>query len=115
MVTDEEIEAKRKAVADLRARVEKARAGGEEKRREIQNATTMANLAAEEARLQAELDQVEHDNKPAVVKASATPLVTAEEQMKAAIEHQKAVAHEIAESSKTSKKTSTTKPTEEES
>lgn len=97
MATDEEVAAQKEEVAKLRAKLDEAKSAGEQKRRELENDITMANLVAEEARLRAELDQVADSNKVASLRASVeAPLASAEEQMKAAMAHQKAVSDEIA-------------------
>lgn len=97
MATDEEVAAQKETVAKLRAKLDEAKSAGEQKRKELENDITMTNLVAEEARLQAELDQVNDANKVSTMRASVeAPLQSAEEQMKAAMAHQKAVADEIA-------------------
>lgn len=100
MATDEEVSTQRDRVAELRAKLDEAKSAGEQKRNELENDITMTNLLAEEARLEAELAQVNQDNKVSSMKSSAAPLVSAEEQMKAAMLHQKAVADEIAAANK---------------
>lgn len=96
MATDEEVAAQRKAVNELREKLMAAQSGSAEKQREVENDITMTQLVEEEARLQAQLAEANHANKVTVVRQGATPLATAEDAMKAAIAHQKAVEKELA-------------------
>ncbi len=97
MATDEEVEQQRKAVVELRAKLDDARTSGVDKQRELDNDITLSQLRAEEARLQAELATVKENNKVTVLRAGAEPVLsTVKEQMAAAVDHQKAVAAEIA-------------------
>lgn len=101
MATDEEVAAQKQEVAKLRAKLDEAKSAGEQKRRELENDITMTNLVAEEARLRAELEEATNANRAATLKASvAAPMASAEEQMKAAMAHQQAVAEQIAEQNK---------------
>jgi len=95
MATNEEVEEQRERVHELRARLDEAKNGGSESQKELENDIALTQLQAEEARLAAELDEVEHRNDAAVLARSATPLVAARDQMAAAVAQQKAVASAI--------------------
>lgn len=97
MATDKEVEDQRNAVVELRAKLEEARTGGEEKLNEVNNDIQMTQLKEEEARLQAELAQLNEQKKVTVIRQGAAPVLgTVKDQMNAAIQHQKAVEKEIA-------------------
>lgn len=95
MATNEEVEEQRDRVHELRARLDEAKTGGSASQRELENDITLAQLQGEEARLAAELAEVEHRNDAAVQARGATPLASAQEQMAAAVAQQKAVASTI--------------------
>ena len=93
MASDEEVEEQRNAVVELRARLEEARTGGDQTLRELDNDLQVAQLQAEEARLAAELAEVEARNSPAVqARGVAAPLGSAKEQMERALAQQNAIA-----------------------
>lgn len=92
MATDEEVQARRERVDELRARVQDAKLGVGTTHNELANDITVAQLDAEEANLKAELDELERANDPARLVAASTPLATAKEQMVAAVKRQEAVA-----------------------
>lgn len=96
MATDEEVETRRKRVDELRARVQDAKQGGGTTHNELANDIAVAQLDAEEASLQAELDELERVNDPARLVAASTPLATAREQMVAAVKRQEAAAEAAA-------------------
>lgn len=100
MATNEEVEEQRDRVHELRARLDEAKNGGSANQQELDNDIVLAQLQAEEARLEAELADVEHRNDPAVMKRGAVPLASAQEQMAAAVAAQKAVADNIASENK---------------
>lgn len=107
MATDEEVAAARERVVELRAKLEEVRTGGAEKRREVENDITLAQLTGEEARLEAELARAKEAQKVTMVRQGAAPVLsTVKEQMQAAVSHQKAVAKELT-SAKASKSTPT--------
>jgi hypothetical protein len=95
MATNEEVEEQRDRVHELRARVEEAKNGSSATQQELANDITLTQLQAEEAALEAQLAEIEHRNDPAVMKRAAVPLVSAQEQMAAAVAQQKAVASNI--------------------
>jgi hypothetical protein len=83
--TDEEVEAQRAVVEKLRGQVLDADAKTAERQADAQREIEMAQLKAEEARLQAELDAKKEAQKVANVKDAASgPLDQAKEQQKQA-------------------------------
>lgn len=102
MATDEEVQAAKDHVVELRAQLEDARTGGAEHIKSVENDITLHDLAAEAARLEAELAVAKEQKKVTVVRAgAAAPLSTAKEQMAAAVSHQKSVEKELAANKKT--------------
>lgn len=100
MATNEEVEEQRDRVHELRARLDEAKTGGSTSQRELENDIVLTQLQAEEARLAAELAEVEHRNDATVQARGATPLASAQEQMAAAVAQQKAVASTITAANK---------------
>lgn len=92
MATDEEVQARRDRVDELRARVQEAKTSGGTAHQELVNDITVAQLDVEEASLKAELADLERANDPIRLQASSTPLATAKEQMVAAVAREKAIA-----------------------
>jgi hypothetical protein len=95
MATNEEVEEQRDRVHELRARLDAAKSGGSTGQQELENDIVLTQLQAEEARLAAEIAEVEHHNDAVFQARSATPLASAKEQMAAAVAQQKAVATTI--------------------
>lgn len=100
MATNEEVEEQRERVHELRARLDEAKSGSSTSQQELENDIVLTQLQAEEVRLAAELAEVEHRNDAAAQARGATPLVTAQEQMRAAVAQQKAVADSVTAANK---------------
>lgn len=84
-VSDTDLAKKQERVAKLRAQVEEQERTRSQREREQANAITMAQLDAEEARLQAQLDAARAGSKVGAVKEGASgPLEAAREERKIA-------------------------------
>jgi hypothetical protein len=112
MATDEEVEAEREATNQLRVLLEEAKSGSGTDLREAENDITVANLKAEQARLEAEITQT-LESRQAVVSGGSVPLASAEEAMRAAMEHQAAVANQVTTNNRGKKPADSSTPSAE--
>lgn len=89
--SDEDLQAKSDEVQKLREQVAEEEAKREAREVELSNDVTMTQLQAEEANLQARLTLAKQAGKAGSVKSgAAAPLDAAKEQMRVAVEQQKA-------------------------
>jgi hypothetical protein len=89
MATDEEVEAQRDKLTELRARLDEAKSGGSQTQRELDNEIALANMRAEEERLLAQIAEAEAIGNTQKVGARA-PLTAAKEQMRLAVSQREA-------------------------
>jgi hypothetical protein len=97
MASEDEVEAQRERVLELRARVEEARSGGDQTLQELDNEIVLVQLQGEEAKLQAELDALNaQTNDTALVRGASAPLSAAKNAMALAVAQQEAIADKVA-------------------
>lgn len=87
--SDQDLRSKQEHVEKLRSQVAEANAHREERERSLANDVTAAQLDTEAARLEAELIRSREMAKAGTVKLAASPLASAQADMKAAVEARK--------------------------
>ena len=99
MATDEEVEAQRDKLVELRAQLDEARSGSGEVQRALDNEIALTNMKAEEERLRAQIAEAEALNNTQKSGAAA-PLSAAKEQMRLAVSQRTATEEQAEEAAR---------------